>query len=186
MLRSVIFVAAAAGLLAVGALSAVAGNSHGKASGTLATSTTLKGHSISAITRATGELQSSAARLNANDHAAPAATQAQPQTQPQAQVDNESETADEASDADDNEATDEAAPAAAAAPARRASSKGPSTTIEGFPSRKRRSVRGRRFYVQPTGAYWRTRSRMAAITASTRSRFGPDARRMSSRVSVCG
>ena len=115
MLRSVIFVAAAAGLLAVGTLSAVAGNSHGKASGTLATSTTLKGHSISAITRATGELQSSAARLNANDHAAPAATQAQPQTQPQAQVDNESETADEASDADDNEATDEAAPAAAAA-----------------------------------------------------------------------
>ena len=113
MLRSIMIVAAAAGLLAVGALSAVAGNSHGKASGPLATSTTPKGNSISAIARATGELQSSAARLKANDNAAPAATLAQPQ----AQADNESETADEGSDADDNEATDEAAPAAAAAPA---------------------------------------------------------------------
>ena len=115
MIRSIMIVAAAAGLLAVGALSAVAGNSHGKASGTLATSTTLKGNSIGAIAKATGELQSSAARLKANDNAAPAATPAQPQTQAQAQADNESETADEGSDADDSEATDEGAPAAAAA-----------------------------------------------------------------------
>jgi hypothetical protein len=113
MLRSIMIVAAAAGLLAVGALSVVAGNSHGKASGTLATSTTLKGNSIGAIARATGELQSSAARLKANDNAAPAATLAQ--TQAQAQADNESETADEGSDTDDSEATDEGAPAAAAA-----------------------------------------------------------------------
>jgi hypothetical protein len=103
MLRSIMIVAAAAGLLAVGAMSAVAGNSHGKAVGTLATSTTLKGNSLSAIARATGELQSSAARLNANDNAAPAATQ--PQTQTQAQAENDSETADDATDANDNEAT---------------------------------------------------------------------------------
>ena len=43
MLRLILIAAAAAGLLAVGALSAVAGNSHGKAVSTLATSTTLKG-----------------------------------------------------------------------------------------------------------------------------------------------
>jgi len=115
MLRSIMIVAAAAGLLAVGAMSAVAGNSHGKMVGTIATSTALKGNSLSAIASATGELQSSAARLNANDTAAPAAAQAQPLTQPQAQAENDSETADDATDANDNETTDEAAPAAAPA-----------------------------------------------------------------------
>jgi hypothetical protein len=115
MLRSIMIVAAAAGLLAVGAMSAVAGNAHGKAGGALATSATVKGNSLSAIARATGELQASAARLNANDNAAPAATQAQPQSQAQAQAENDSETADDATDANDNEATDEAAPAAAPA-----------------------------------------------------------------------
>lgn len=114
MLRSIMIVAAAAGLLAVGVMSAVAGNSHGKPVGTLATSTPVKGNSISAIARATKELQSSAARLNANGNAAPAATQAQPKTQTQAQSESDSETADDATDADDNDATDEAAPAAPA------------------------------------------------------------------------
>jgi hypothetical protein len=108
MLRSIMIVAAAAGLLAVGAMSAVAGTPHGKPVGTLATSTTVKGNSISAIARATKELQSSAARLNANGNAAPAATQAQ------AQPESDSETAEDATDAHDNDATDEAAPAAPA------------------------------------------------------------------------
>jgi hypothetical protein len=112
MLRSIVILAAAACLLALGAMSAVAGNSHGKPVGTLATSTTVKGNSISAIARATKELQSSAARLNDNGNAAPAATQAQTQTQ--AQSESDSETADDATDADDNDATDEAAPAAPA------------------------------------------------------------------------
>lgn len=93
-------------------MSAVAGNSHGTAVGTLATSTTPKGISISAIARATGELQSSAARPNANVKAAPAATQAQPQTQVQSE--NDSETADDATDGDATDATDEDAPAAPA------------------------------------------------------------------------
>jgi hypothetical protein len=113
MLRSIMILAAAAGLLAVGAMSAVAGNSHGKAVGTLATSTTLKGNSLSAIKRATEELRSSAARVNASDSTASAASPARPQTQ--AQTENDSETADDATDASDTEATDEAAPAAAPA-----------------------------------------------------------------------
>src|SRR6202022_4091182 len=46
--------------------------------------------------------------------------------------------------------------------------------------------RGPRFLFHPTGAYCLTRSRMALITDSTRSASGPEARRMSSRVSVCG
>jgi hypothetical protein len=115
MLRSIMIVAAAAGLLAVGALSAVAGNSHGKAVGTLATSTTLKGNSLGAIARATEELRSSAARLNASDVTAPAAAPAQAKTPAQAQTENDSEAADDAADANDTEATDEAAPAAAPA-----------------------------------------------------------------------
>lgn len=102
-------VAAAAGLLAVGALSAVAGNSHGRAVGTRTTSTTLKGNSLSAISGATGELRSSAARLRASDDTAPAAAPAQPQAQ--AQTENDSEAADDATDANDTEATDEAPPA---------------------------------------------------------------------------
>ena len=69
MLRPVMIVAAAAGLLAVGALSAVAGNSHGKAVSTLATSTTLKGDAkgdaISALASARGEAKSDAARVDA-------------------------------------------------------------------------------------------------------------------------
>src|ERR1700686_4820238 len=115
MFRSIMIVAAAAGLLAVGAMSAVAGNSHGKAVGTLATSTILKGNSLSAIVRATGELRASAARLNASDNAAPAAGQPQPPVQAQPQAENDSETADNATEANDNEATDEAAPGAAPA-----------------------------------------------------------------------
>jgi hypothetical protein len=62
-------VAAAAGLLAVGAVSAVAGNAHGKAVSTLATSTTLKGEArcdaISALASARGEAKSDAARVDA-------------------------------------------------------------------------------------------------------------------------
>ena len=114
MLRSIMILAAAAGLLAVGAMSAVAGKPHGKPVGTLATSTTVKGNSISAVARTTKELQSTAARLKAKGNAAPAATQAQSQTQTQAQSESDSETADDATDADDNDATDEAAPAAPA------------------------------------------------------------------------
>jgi hypothetical protein len=110
MLRSVFVAAAAAVLLAVGALSAVAGNAHGKAGGTLATTTTLRGE-------ATSELKSTTARPNAN--AAPAATQAQ--TQAQAETDTDTETADESADVDTDDATqandDQAAAAPAAAPA---------------------------------------------------------------------
>jgi hypothetical protein len=69
MLRLIMVVAAAVGLLAVGALSAVAGNSHGKAVSTLATGTTLKGEAkgdaISALASARGEAKSDAARADA-------------------------------------------------------------------------------------------------------------------------
>ncbi len=69
MLRLIMVVAAAAGLLAVGCLSAVAGNSHGKAVRTLATSTTFhgesKGDAISTLASARGEARSDAAKADA-------------------------------------------------------------------------------------------------------------------------
>ena len=87
MLRSISIVAAAAALLAVGALSAAAGNSHGKAVSHLATSTTLraeaKGDAISTLARAMGEAASSGATVNiarAKANAAAATAQAQADT----------------------------------------------------------------------------------------------------------
>ncbi len=69
MFRSIMIAAAASGLLAVGALSAVAGNSHGKAVSTLAKTTTLtgeaKGDAISALASAKGEAKSDAAKADA-------------------------------------------------------------------------------------------------------------------------
>ena len=78
MLRLIMVVAAAVGLIAVGALSAVAGNSHGKAVSTLAASTTLKGEArgdaIRTVTKARGEATSDAANADAKaDKAASAA-----------------------------------------------------------------------------------------------------------------
>ena len=65
MFRSIWIAAGAAVLLAVGALTAVAANSHGKAVSTLATTTTLngeaKGDAISAMASAKGEAKSDAA-----------------------------------------------------------------------------------------------------------------------------
>ncbi len=55
MLRSVFVAAAAAMLLAVGALSATAGNSQGKVVSTPATGTTLKGDAIGTLASAKGE-----------------------------------------------------------------------------------------------------------------------------------
>jgi hypothetical protein len=99
MLRSVFVAAAAAVLLAVGALSAMAGNSHAKSTNTLATSSTLRGE-------ATGDQKSEATPATA---ATPAATPAQTETQAQAETDTDTdtETADEANDEDANDATDE-------------------------------------------------------------------------------
>ncbi len=69
MLRLMVTAAAAAGLLAVGALTAVAANSHGKAVSTLATTTMLKGEAkgdaISALASAKGEAKSDAAKADA-------------------------------------------------------------------------------------------------------------------------
>jgi hypothetical protein len=105
MLRSVFVAAAAAVLLAVGALSAMAGNSHGKAVSTLGTSTTLRGEASE---------KSEAVQPIAN--AARAAAQTQAQTQAQAETDSDS--ADEATDEDADDATEDATDeAAAAAPA---------------------------------------------------------------------
>src|SRR2546427_6471495 len=100
MLRLIMVVAAAAGLLAVGALSAVAGNSHGKAVSALATSTTLKGEArgdaISTLASARGEAKSDAAKADAKaDKAARVAARAAE--------------ASEAEDADEAAETDEAA-----------------------------------------------------------------------------
>jgi hypothetical protein len=69
MLRSIWIAAGAAVLLAAGALTAVAANSHGKAVSTLATSTTLKGEAkgdaISILAGARGETTSDAAKVKA-------------------------------------------------------------------------------------------------------------------------
>ena len=67
MLRWMMVVAAAAGLLAVGVLSAVAGNAHGKAVSTLATSTTLKGEARGDAISALASAKSDAARADAAD-----------------------------------------------------------------------------------------------------------------------
>src|SRR5438552_11551774 len=68
MIRSIWIAAGAAVLLAVGALTAVAANSHGNAVSTLATSTTLKGESkgdaISILARAKGDATSDAAKAD--------------------------------------------------------------------------------------------------------------------------
>ncbi len=74
MLRSIWIAAGAAVLLAVGALTAVAANSHGKAVSTLATSTTLKGEArgdaVSALARAKGDATSDGANTEAKADAA--------------------------------------------------------------------------------------------------------------------
>ena len=67
MLRWIMVVAAAAGLLAVGVLSAMAGNAHGKAVSTLATSTTLKGEARDDAISALASAKSDAARADATD-----------------------------------------------------------------------------------------------------------------------
>src|SRR2546428_3739166 len=99
MLRPIMIVAAAAGLLAVGALSAVAGNAHGKAVSTLATSTTLKGEArgaaISALASARGEAKSDGAKADAKaDKAARVAARAAEAS--------EAEDADEAAETDED------------------------------------------------------------------------------------
>jgi hypothetical protein len=118
MLRTVLIVASAVVLLAVGAMTAAAGNAHGKAAATLANSTVLKGNPISTLAKAT-----EAAQRNANDNAVPAATQPKAQTQ-SSQAETDTDTADEDTDEDAdeagedaNEANVEAAAAAPAAPA---------------------------------------------------------------------
>ena len=69
MFRSIWIAAGAAALLAVGALTAVAANSHGKAVSTLAASTTFtgeaKGDAISTRASAKGEATSTAAKAEA-------------------------------------------------------------------------------------------------------------------------
>src|SRR5438094_829619 len=69
MLRSIMIAAAAAGLLAVGALTAVAANSHGKSVSDRARSTTLKaeakGDAVSTLASAKGEAKSDAAKADA-------------------------------------------------------------------------------------------------------------------------
>src|ERR1700686_5745172 len=74
MFRSTWIAAGAAALLAVGALTAVAANSHGKAVSTLAASTTLtgeaKGDVIRASASAKGEATSDAAKVEATAAAA--------------------------------------------------------------------------------------------------------------------
>jgi hypothetical protein len=69
MPRWTMVVAAAAGLLAVGALSAVAGNARGNAVSTLATGTTIKGEArgdaISALASARDQAKSHAASVDA-------------------------------------------------------------------------------------------------------------------------
>lgn len=102
MLRLILIAAAAAGLLAVGALSAVAGNSHGKAVSTLATSTTLKGEAkgdaISTLASVKGEAKSNAAKADGKaDAAAKAAS-----TDVEATDENADEAADEG-DGDNND-----------------------------------------------------------------------------------
>src|SRR2546422_2799746 len=95
MLRLITVVAAAAGLLAVGALSAVAGNSHGKAVSALATSTTLKGEArgdaISALASARGEAKSDGAKADKAARVAARAAEA-----------SEAEDADEAAETDED------------------------------------------------------------------------------------
>jgi hypothetical protein len=113
MLRSISIVAAVAALFAVGALSAAAGNSHGKAVSHLATSTTLraeaKGDAISTLARAIGEAAPSGATGNtarAKANVAAATAQAQADTDTDA-----TETTDDATDsneaADTNDANDQ-------------------------------------------------------------------------------
>src|SRR5438309_5375183 len=67
MFRSIWIAAGVAALLAVGALTAVAANSHGKAVSTLATGATLKGEakgdSISTLASVKGETRSDAAKV---------------------------------------------------------------------------------------------------------------------------
>src|SRR5947209_8033211 len=68
MLRSIMIAAAATGLLAVGALTAAAANSHGNAVSDLARSTTLKGEAkgdaVSTLASSTGTAKSAAAKAD--------------------------------------------------------------------------------------------------------------------------
>ena len=70
MFRSIWIAAGAAALLAVGALTAVAANSHGKAVSTLAASTTLtgeaKGDAISTLASTKSDVANAAARAGAD------------------------------------------------------------------------------------------------------------------------
>jgi hypothetical protein len=104
MLRTVLIVASAVVLLAVGAMTAAAGNAHGKAAATLANSTVLKGNANSTLAKAT--------------EAAPTQPKAQTQS---SQAETDTDTADEDTDEDADEAGEDAneanVEAAAAAPA---------------------------------------------------------------------
>ncbi len=110
MLRSMMIAAAAAGLLAIGALSAMAGNAHGKAVSTLATSTTLKGEAKSDSAKAAAAAKAAETDVEDADEAT---------TDEDTNEATTDEDTDEATtDGDANEATDEAAvttPAAAPA-----------------------------------------------------------------------
>ena len=110
MFRSISVVAAVVGLLAVGGLSALAGNAHEAG----VSSTTFRSDASSSLASAMGELTSVAARLD--ESAVPTTTQAQAQTQAQAETD--SDTADEdANDVTDENADDDTGEVSAAAPA---------------------------------------------------------------------
>ena len=115
MLRLIMIAAAAAGLLAVGALSALAANSHGKPVSTLATSTALKGEAkgdaISTLARAKGEAKSDAAKTKAAD------------TDVEAPDEDADETTDE-DDSDDNDQHGDAVSAVAKSDATAAHLKG--------------------------------------------------------------
>ena len=67
MLRSIMIAAAAAGLLAVGALTAVAANSHGKPVSDLARSTTLAGEAKGDAVSKLASTKSDAAKAEADD-----------------------------------------------------------------------------------------------------------------------
>ena len=67
MLRSIMIAAAAAGLLAAGALTAVAANSHGKSVSNLARSTTLSGQGKGDAVHTLASTKSDAAKNHADD-----------------------------------------------------------------------------------------------------------------------
>jgi hypothetical protein len=113
MLRPVLILASAVVLLAVGAMTAAAGNRHGNSAGQTTGAgavTTLTTGAMLEVKAQDDEARAQEAVLDAaKAQAAAAAAQAQAQTQAQAETD--SDTADEATDEDANDAADEAAPA---------------------------------------------------------------------------